>query len=53
VVLAALGKRESDESRGLLDLAANEKAPVRRQALWVVARATLIGVAAAIIALLI
>jgi hypothetical protein len=53
VVLATLGKRESDESRGLVDLAANEKTPVRWQALGVAARAALIGIAAAAIAFLV
>jgi hypothetical protein len=53
VVLATLGKREADESRGLEDLAANEKAPVRRQALSVALRAASIGLGAAIIAFLV
>jgi len=53
VVLATLGKRESDEARELEDLADNEKAPVRRQALSVAVRSGLIGLAAAVIALLI
>jgi hypothetical protein len=52
VVLATLGKRESDASRGLQDLANNEKVPVRWQALGVAVRAVLIGIAAAIIAFL-
>jgi hypothetical protein len=52
VVLATLGKRET-EPRGLCDLAANEKAPVRRQALGITIRATLIALGATAIALLI
>jgi len=52
VVLATLGKRETDP-RGLTDLAQNERAPVRRQALGVAVRAALIGLAGALIGLLI
>jgi hypothetical protein len=52
VVLAALGKRET-EPRGLCELAPNEKAPVRRQALGIAIRATLIALVVTAIALLI
>ena len=53
MVLATLGKRETDEPRGLCDLTANERAPVRRQALSVAVRATLVALVVTAIALLI
>jgi hypothetical protein len=52
VVLATLGKRETDP-RGVADLSADERAPVRRQALGIAIRATLIAIAVTAIALLI
>jgi hypothetical protein len=52
VVLATLGKREA-ESRGLSDLAPSEKVPVRRQALSISIRATIIALVVVLIALLI
>ena len=51
-MLATLGKRET-EPRGLADLGGNEKAPVRRQALSITIRATLIAVVVAGLALLV
>jgi hypothetical protein len=51
VVLATLGKRETDEPSGVCDLAANERAPVRRQALSITIRATLVALAVSAIAL--
>jgi hypothetical protein len=52
VVLATLGKRETDP-RGVADLAVNERAPVRKQALRIAIRAMLIATLATAIALLI
>jgi hypothetical protein len=50
VALAALGKREVDEPDCDRDLSPSERAAVRRQALSVVVRSTLIAALAAAIA---